>query len=102
MTSAKSCQHVETQLLCNRPREISAQPDDRDPIDFIHPKPIFMVALCKTTQCNARAGPNKYTSTLSNQITMAMIFLAESKNKSLQVSRGLKSVLLDTSPSPTP
>ena len=52
----------------------AAQSDDRDPIDFIHPKPIFMVALCKTTQCNARAGPNKYTSTLSNQITMAMIF----------------------------
>ena len=50
-----------------------AQSDDRDPIDFIHPKPISMAALCKTTQCNASAGLNKYTSTFSNQITMAMI-----------------------------
>ena len=26
-----------------------SQPNDRDPIDFIEPGPIFVVALCKTT-----------------------------------------------------
>ena len=27
-----------------------SQPNDRDPIDFIQARPIFVVALCKTTR----------------------------------------------------
>ena len=74
MTSAKSCQHAETQLLCSRPREISQLHSQMIVIQLISFIRSQFPWLPFVKPLNARAGTNKYTSNFSNQITMVVIF----------------------------
>ena len=74
VTSAKSCQHVETQLLCSRPGQILQQHSQMIVIQLISFIRSQFPWLPFVKPLNARVGTNKYTSNFSNQITMVVIF----------------------------